>query len=81
MAKNSKKGKKVSTKKSKAAEKDAAEELRELYAMIVEKTDLTEEEVALAHKEFKVDYPSGEINMEQFIDQSTVTTNYTTHCV
>ena len=72
MVKTNKKGKKGGNKKSKVSEKDAAEELKELYATIVEKTDLTEEEVAEAHKEFKAEYPGGEISMEEFMDQSTV---------
>ena len=74
VSKTSKKGKKGSNKKSKA-EKEAEREAEraELYATIIEKTGLTEEEVAEAHKEFKAEYPKGEISMDEFMDQSTVT--------
>ena len=75
VVKTGKKGKKLSSKKSKQAEKDAEAELKEMYAMILEKTELTEEEVAEAHKEFKADYPSGEITMDEFMDQSAVALN------
>ena len=47
VGKTVKKGKKTSSKKSKNSDVDEEALLKEMYDMIVEKTDLTEEEVAL----------------------------------
>ena len=65
---------KKSSKKSKEDDKAAkAQEARRLmYEEIMEKTGLSEEAVAEAHKDFKNNYPSGGITMDEFVDLSDV---------
>ena len=67
-----KKGKK--SKKSKEDEKAAkAEQARLLmYAEIMEKTELSEDDISTALKEFNIDFPSGVMTKEEFLDQSEV---------
>jgi Ca2+-binding EF-hand superfamily protein len=70
--KTTKKGKK--SKKGKDDDKAAKEEeaRRLMYAEIMEKTELSEEAIAAAHKDFKNNYPKGGITMDEFMDQSEV---------
>ena len=68
-----KKVKKIS-KKSKDDDKAAKEEeaRRMMYEEIMEKTNLSEEAVTAAHKDFKNKYGNGGISMNEFMEQSEV---------
>ena len=73
--KGSKPIKKVKKSKKAKDEELAAKEAAAKKAMfeeIMEKTGLTEDEVNTAYKNFMNDYPSEEITMQEFIEQSDV---------
>ena len=61
------------SKKPKDEDKAAKEEeaRRVMYAEIMEKTELSEEDVAAAHKDFKRNHPSG-VSMNEFMEESEV---------
>ena len=78
-------GKKKKKKSSKAKKKKpidtAAVELaaenakRELVEFLQTKTELSEEEILVAYDHFHEKYPSGEINKQEFLVQSKVSTD------
>ena len=76
--KSKKKSKKSKKKKKPINDEEAAaaaeQAKRDLCESLVSKTDLTAEELIIAHEEFHEKYPSGEINKKQFLDQSTAGT-------
>lgn len=68
-----KKKRKVKKKKpidDEAAQLAAEKAKQELVEFLSTKTDLTEEELLVAHDDFHERYPSGEINKKEFLEQS-----------
>ena len=67
-----KKGKKSQKSKADVAAAKAEAARKVMYAEIMEKTELSEDDIIIAHKEFKNDYPKGEMTKDDFMDQSDV---------
>ena len=68
-----KKGKKKTVSKGGVSVEDVAQnEKKELIAMLMSKTDKTEEEVLAAYDKFYEENPSGEISEPEFLKQSKV---------